>query len=361
MTYAVLSDIHAHAFTLFARTNHNGVNTRLDLILLEMERAADELLAAGGNTMIIAGDILHTRGQIDPEVLNPLRYTIEDILNKGIDIHAIPGNHDLKSAETNEVASSIQNLAQISLGGAQFKIHNRPTWLGSFGRCGIGFVPWHNTKDGLMNALAQIKMAAGDRADATDVFIHAGIDGVLSGMPAHGLTHIELGAFGFRRVFSGHYHNHKDFGNGVVSIGATTHHNWGDVGTRAGFLLVNERDGSFQFRPTEAPRFIDISGMDEDEMLLAVPGNYARFRGPAMTEQEVKDLREALVKMGALGTSIEVPRNSQVARSTKAAKAVTVEQSIEAFVKAAPPASVDPAAVIKRAIETLHETQAVAA
>lgn len=356
MTYAVLSDIHAHAFSLFSRTTGNGVNSRLDAILREMERAADELLAAGGSTMIIAGDILHTRGQIDPEVLNPLRLTIEDILHKGIDIHAIPGNHDLKSAETNELASSIQNLAQISLGGQQFQIHNKPTIIG-----GLAFVPWHNTKEGLLRDLQTLSRIAGPDLKGTDVFIHAGIDGVLSGMPAHGLTHHELGAFGFRRVFAGHYHNHKDFGNGVVSIGATTHHNWGDIGTRAGFLLVNEADGSFKFRQTQAPLFIDVSGMDETDMMLSVPGNYVRFRGPAMTEEQTKELRDELMKMGALGTSIEVPRTQQVVRSAQAAKAMTMEQSIEAFIKAAPPSSADPAAVMKRAIETLHEIQAVTA
>lgn len=358
MTYAVLSDIHAHAFTLFAKPGANGINSRLEIILNEMERAADALLAAGGNTMVIAGDILHTRGQIDPEVLNPLRMTIERIMAKGIDILAIPGNHDLKSAETSEISSSIQNLAQIDLGGAEFRVFNQRTYVVR-DDMQFGFVPWTTSKEQLLDDLKWL--ASKPNHKHLDVFIHAGIDGVLSGMPAHGLTHHELAAFGFRNVFAGHYHNHKDFGNGVTSIGATTHHNWGDIGTRAGFLLVNEMDGSFKHMPTEAPRFVDISGMTEEDMVFAAPGNYVRFRGPTMTNDQVKELREELMKMGAIGTSIEVPRTTQVLRTTQPGKAVTTEQSIEAFVKASPPASVDPTAVIKRAIETLHETQAVAA
>lgn len=357
--YAILSDIHAHGFTLFAKTNNAGVNTRLQIILDEMLRAANELQAAGGEIMVIAGDLFHTRGHIDPEVLNPVRGVVEKILMMGIDIYAIPGNHDLKSAETSELSSSIQNLAQISISGGQFQVLNKPTLVG-FDKYALAFVPWRNTKEQLLEDLDDLKTRCGGNPSGVDVFIHAGIDGVLSGMPAHGLTHTELGVFGFRRVFAGHYHNHKDFGNGVVSIGATTHQNWGDIGTKAGFLLVDESTGAITFNRSQAPHFIDISGMDELEMQMEVPGNYARFRGPTMTNDEVKELREELMKMGALGTSIEVPRTMNTVRSTQPAKAVTIAESIEAFVKSAPPATVDPAAVVKRAIETLNESQAVA-
>jgi len=41
--------------------------------------------------MIIAGDLFHTRGIIDPEVLNPLRDTITKILALGMEVNAIPG------------------------------------------------------------------------------------------------------------------------------------------------------------------------------------------------------------------------------------------------------------------------------
>lgn len=358
MPYAVLSDIHAHSFTLFSKTEADGTNSRLRIILNEMKRAADELVKVGGTTMVISGDIMHTRGQIDPEVLNPLRETINSILGLGVTIYAIPGNHDLKSAETNELSSSIQNLVQIHNTGGEFFVYNEAEVKFCAG-FNLGFVPWHNTKEGLLTDLEKIKTIAGAHVGVTDVFIHAGIDGVLSGMPAHGLTSTELAAFGFRRVFAGHYHNHKDFGDGVVSVGATTHHNWGDVGTRAGFLIVDEKTGAITHHASEAPRFVDISGMPEEDLLFAVPGNYVRLRGAAMTEDEIKAMRSELLGLGALATSIEVPRTTTVLRPAAAAKAITIEQSIEAYVKSAPPASVDPALVVKRAIEVLHESQAV--
>lgn len=357
MTYCVVSDIHAHAWTVFSKTDPDGVNSRLRITLNELERAADELLAAGGNIMIWGGDALHTRGQIDPEVLNPLRATVETILNKGVNIYAIPGNHDLKSADTNQLASSIQNLQQISVAGGVFQIFNEPVLRDE----GFAFVPWRNTHEQLLADLREIADAAGPGVGQVDVFIHAGIDGVLSNMPAHGLNHVKLGSFGFRRVFAGHYHNHKDFGNGVYSIGATTHQNWGDVGTRAGFLLVD--DQSVQFRASNAPSFIDVSAIQPEDLPLVLPGNYARFRGATMSNDDVAMMRKEFLAMGALGVSIEVPRTSSVTRSTTPVKARTTEESIDAFVKAVPP--VDPAVkaedVVKRSIEILHESQAVAA
>jgi hypothetical protein len=360
MVYAVLSDIHAHSFTLFGKTGSDGVNSRLRIILDEWERAADVLLDLGGKRMFIAGDLFHTRGQIDPEVLNPVRATVESILARGISIYAIPGNHDLKSAETQELSSSIQNLSQVALTGGQFEVFNKPTYT-TFGDQNALFVPWQNTTEGLLAQLQDIadNWSNVDRSQ-TDLFIHAGIDGVLSGMPGHGLSHTDLGAFGFRRVFAGHYHNHKDFGNGVVSIGATTHHNWGDIGTRAGFLIVEKATGKITFHQSKAPHFIDVSGMTEEDMMFAVPGNYARFRGPTMTNDQVDELRDALVQFGAIGTSIEVPRSQTVLRTNTPGKAMTIEQSIEAFVKASPSATIKPEDVIRRAIETLSASQAVA-
>lgn len=359
MVYCVISDIHAHSWSLYSKQNADGVNSRLRIILDEMERAAKELISHNGDRMIIAGDLFHQRGQIDPEVLNPVRDTVERIMAMGIDIEAIPGNHDLKSADTSQLSSSIQNLSQISLGGQQFQIHNSAEIIYAKDN-NFAFVPWRNTKKELMEDLADLAKLASAGLSATDVFIHAGIDGVLDGSVSGGLTHQELAAFGFRNVFAGHYHNHKDFGDGVVSIGATAHHNWGDIGTKAGFLLVDERTGTFEFRPTEAPRFIDVSGLTEDEMLLTVPGNYARFRGPAMSTDEVNELRDYLRGIGAVGVSIEAPRTATTLRSSAPGKAMSVSESIEAYVTAVPPVNgLTVEEVAKRSIEVFNESRSV--
>lgn len=360
MKFAVLADLHAYGSTIYSGTDVDGVNTRLNLILNELRRTARTLKAQGGSVIFIAGDIFHTRGSIDPEVLNPLRETIEDILDFGIDIHAIPGNHDLKSADSRQLSSQIENLGQISIAGGMFRCYNQVDAI-QIGDQWFGFVPWRNKLADLHEDLGDL--SAHPCHAEMHVFIHAGIDGVLSGMPAHGLTDADLAAYGFKRVYAGHYHNHVVFPGGkVVSIGATTHHNWGDVGTRAGFLIVDTDADTVTFHDTQAPKFCDLTGLDELEMELECKGNYVRFRGPTMTQTEINELRDQFRKWGARGVSIEVPKATVATRAaaTPTGKGVTLDKSVENYIdgSATIPASIDKAKLKRRAQEVLDASRA---
>ena len=191
--------------------------------------------------------------------------------------------------------------------------------------------------------------------------IHAGIDGVVTGMPDHGLTAKILGDFGFKHVFAGHYHNHKVLEHGVVSIGATTHHSWRDVDSKAGFLLV-EGD-KIQFHATHAPRFIDISGWDEDDIKMEAPGNFIRFRGPPMDAKDLEELRKWLSTLGAKGVQVDVAKVSASARSaaSPASGARSLDDSVLAFVDASAsvPATIDKAKLKQRAADVLNRARAV--
>lgn len=357
MIYGVVSDIHGNNWTVFSSTNPDGVNSRLRIILNELLRAAQTVKDAGGKTLICAGDILHTRGSIDPEVLNPVRDTFKQILAMGVSVYAIPGNHDLKSKDSRELSSAIQNLEEISLEGTEFRVFNEPTTIVIDGQL-FGFVPWRHTREELLADLEQLSKKTD--AKKMDVFIHAGIDGVLSGMPAHGLTAEMLAEFGFRRIYAGHYHNHHHFGNGVYSIGATTHQVWGDVNTKAGFLIV--RDGVVTWHDTMAPKFVDVSEMDELEMEAECLNNYVRFRGPAMPQSAITELRNAFKSWGALGTSIQVPKAAAATRATVGPSTKrSLAESVETYVTENKniPDHLDRAKVAARAAETLRLSQEV--
>lgn len=359
MTYGIFSDPHNHQWSSFAETLPDGTNSRLAATLTEFTRAGAEVLAAGGRTLVCAGDIFHTRGSIDPEVLNPVRDAFRAVNDSGVDILIIPGNHDLKSRDTRRLSSAVENLVYESLEGKKTEVFNVPSFSNASGEL-VAFVPWRETIPSLLVDIEQIAVKAADMGvlAQTDLFIHAGIDGVLSGVPAHGLTAEKLGKFGFRRVFAGHYHNHANMGHGVYSIGALSHQTWSDIGTKAGFLLVT--DTTVTFRESRAPQFIDISGRPEDEIELLAPGNFVRFRGDPMTQAEVNELRDGLRKMGAKGVSIEVPRKTTALRQAAPAKGQTLDQSIEGFVKVATlPPTVDRQRVLTRAIETLNTSRAV--
>lgn len=349
MTYGVISDLHCHDWSAFSSTMSDGVNSRLRLTLDEIDRVCEAVKVAGGSEVVIAGDIFHNRGSIDPEVLNPTRAVFLKWMANGINFLAIPGNHDLKSDEANELSSAITNLGL----GARFRIFNKPTVHVANG-LKRAFVPWRKTRERLIKDIESV-CPASVRGDV-DLFLHVGIDGVISGMPDHGLTAKELADFGFRRVFAGHYHNHKVMEDGkVISIGSTTQQTWSDVGTRAGFLLVD--DTSVQFRAARAPSFVDISGMPMEDIELATPGNYVRLRGSAMTPTEIQKIRQLLENLGALGVSIQVAV-APVTGVPLTKRGVTLEESIDSFVDGRKlPSTVDKEVVVKMAIEVLAEAR----
>jgi DNA repair exonuclease SbcCD nuclease subunit len=356
MTYIVTSDLHLHAWSVFSHHTPEGINNRLAITLAELERAAAHAVKQDNPLMVIAGDIFHQRGVLDPEVLNPTRASFQRILAMGVSIIAMPGNHDLKSRETHELSSSIQNLVQFDIETmSDFKIYNEPSVITTGGKT-IGLIPWFDTAEGLRLALET--MAACADAPNMDVFIHAGIAGVLPGLKG-ALTPAYLQSLGFKRIFAGHYHNHKDLGGGVYSIGASTHHNWGDVSSLAGYLEVS--DARVTFHDTLAPKFVDISGMDEDDIQLEAPGNYVRFRGAAMTQDDIKELQGELKKMGALGVSIQVPRAVVSARAASPTSSRTLDQSIADYVDADLEVSlnVDRKEVASRAAAILNDVRSV--
>lgn len=362
MKAAITADIHFHPWTLFSGITPDGVNERLQIVINELERAATTVLAEGGSTMIISGDVFHARGSLDPEVLNPVRDCFERIVDMGMKIIIIPGNHDLKSDDTRRLSSAVENLSRISPGNGYIKVVNKAEMCEIDGQM-FGFVPWRHNTEALLTDLDLLSKVI--NANQAHVFIHAGIDGVLSGMPGHGLTPSDLSAFGFKGVYAGHYHNHADMSAGlpnrVMSIGATTHQNWGDVGTRAGFLILNTDDDTVTFHDTRAPKFVDVSGLDEMDMEIEAAENYVRFRGPQMTQEQINEFRGELKKWGALGISIEVPRVTTNVRTTAPSTGLSLAQSVDKFVdemKDVPP-SVDKAAVSKRALTILNETRSV--
>lgn len=327
MTYGVVSDLHCHKWSTYAGIDRSGVNSRLRIILDELLRTAKAVIDAKGSTLVIAGDIFHVRGSLDPEVLNPTQDAIRQILDMGISIEAIPGNHDLVGDDTTRLGSAIQTLAETFSSEATIRVFNEPTYVP--GDRPRAYVPWRSNTKHLLADIANLGTEIGSDVDQVDLFIHAGIDGVITGMPDRGLTAKELGDFGFRNVFAGHYHNYKSLGAGVYSIGASTHQTWSDVGTRAGFLLVGTKVEHF---PAAAPEFIDIGGMDADELKLTVPGNYVRLRGGTMTIEQIAALREELELLGAKGVSIQVVRDKGVAARPASATSRTLDQSVAHFI-----------------------------
>lgn len=325
--YLIFSDPHFHNWSQFSTTTPEGLNSRLKITIDEMHRAVSELIKRGGDVMYIGGDLFHVRGSIDPEVFNPVHEAFRNILARGVTIFAIPGNHDLAGKDTTEIGNAFQSFGSL----AGFHVVTQGVTMTTMHN--VLMIPWQATKDQLREVIANFRAEYKDGHSDCDLIIHVGIDGVLPGVPDAGLSAAEVASWGFRRVFAGDYHNHKIMEDGkVISIGATTHQNWGDIGSKAGFLIVD--DENVEFHASHAPSFIELTADDDEEDIpLLVDQNYVRIRGMKMTDSEIHAFRENLEEMGARGVSFQVTRETVSARGASSlVKAASLDESVDKFI-----------------------------
>ena len=316
--YGLMADLHLHAWSAFSTVTPEGVNSRLKGLLSEIVRCAEEVRGHGGDTIVMAGDVFHVRGSVSPSVLNPTLDTLKGLTSSGIRVIALAGNHDLEGKNSTRLGSAI-----TALEGVGVHVVNKTEAIDHM-LC----VPWVEHIDDLKGLLALFNK---DETKGYDLIMHAPIDGVLMGIPNHGLAPEYLADLGFDRVFSGHYHHHKEFSGKVYSIGALAHHTWSDVNSKAGFLIVG--DGFVEWRQSRLPEFIDITGdMDWEEARLLVDGNFARAKVTTSKMSDVESLREALLAEGAQGVIIQTIKTAKVERTGAVAASVKAGASIEASI-----------------------------
>jgi DNA repair exonuclease SbcCD nuclease subunit len=323
--YGLISDTHHHNWTAFASVNANGINNRLQQILDETLRAGDAVLKAGGDTLVHAGDLFHVRGSVAPSVLNPTLEAYKKLIDSGLKVILVAGNHDLEGREANDLGSAMTALREI---GCQVVNHFDSPAYPEF--C---LVPWEPSVSSLKHQLTTLASSFSDVAEV-DLILHAGIDGVIKGLPPHGLDADFLSKLGFRRVFAGHYHHHKQLAPNVWSIGALTHQTWSDIGTKAGFVIVS--DAGVKWHSTHAPNFVEIDGATSaDDIPLIVDGNYVRAKVFTSKTAEIEALRKFLHDSGALGVTIVAQPSTGVTRTSSSIKAgASVSVSVADYIAA---------------------------
>lgn len=323
--YCLVSDIHFHNWSAFSKED-GGINSRLNIIIEEMRKVLNCALSEGAN-VYMAGDLFHVRGSLAPSVVNPVKNLFREYTELGVKIRAIPGNHDLESNESSEMGSAVEVLAPCGVIVSPDVVY--------YADDNVLMVPWRSKCEDLLDELNELA----DKHPGADLIIHAPVNGILIGVPDHGIWASQLRAFGFKRVFAGHYHNFKEIEDTIYSIGALTHQTWSDVGTFAGYLTVT--DTEVCHLESQSPSFIDIdAGMTEADLRAKVPGNYVRLKIGEATEAQIKDARKELIALGAEGISIQaIPVTKITARTGTVKSGASVMESINEWLKVNPPAS----------------------
>lgn len=330
--YGIQSDSHHHNWSAFSHTTSDGINNRLQGCLDEVRRLAAEVKSAGGNTIYHTGDLFHVRGQITPSVLNPTLDVYRRLIEEGFVIRILAGNHDLEDRHVTRTGSAVTALEGI---GCQ--IVNKPT---RFDDDKVVMIPWIESvkalKEEIKTTTDHLTQSGEDVSDWT-LMVHAPIDGVIVGLPDHGLTAADLEAYGFKHVFSGHYHHHKQLTETVYSVGALAHYTWSDVGHKAGFLVVD--DLKVRWFKSHLPQFVEIDGsMDELDIQAVVPGNYVRAKIKIVKQIEIEQFRKYLTNLGAKGITIIASKPvADVQRANAAVKAgASIETSVTQFISGSP-------------------------
>lgn len=357
--YGLMADLHLHRWSSFATDLGDGMNSRLAGLLSEIHRCAEAVSKADGDTIVMAGDIFHVRGSVAPSVLNPTIDWLTTVNAKyGTHFKIIPGNHDLEGKNSTRIGSAVTALQRDFV-----EIHNETCRAPDQGAV---MIPWFDSISDLKMQLEKHGPVATAKAGLLDAIIHAPIDGVIAGLPLHGLDPEYLATLGYRHVFSGHYHNHKAFPGGAVSIGALAHHTWSDVGSKAGFLLVTPphpelviKGPAFRWFKSHLPEFVDLTKLTElspEDIAMTVDRNYVRVKVEASKVKEVEEARKELLDMGALAVLVQAEPKAPVAEvrggTVSIKSGASLEVSVGEFI-AGMKDLVDPKAVAAEALSVL--------
>ncbi len=347
--FGIASDLHFNRWSTFAGVDEEGINTRLNHILSALREGCARVAANKGHVVYLAGDLFHVRGSIAPSVLNPVLDCFREIIDDfGIAFRIIPGNHDLESNDSRRLTNACQALESLGC-----DVNTEPVFYADHS---LYMIPWMPHLDDVRRALREGRA----KHDARRAIIHAPINGVLYGIPDHGLDAAELDKYGYERIFAGHYHDHRDLGSSVTSIGALTHQTWSDVGTRAGFLVVDEHGVHRQWE-SDAPRFIDYDlDWDEADAEMNCDGNFVRVKLGAAAESEIQTVRQSILDAGALGCVVQAtPQAAAVTRTgATVSSGARIEQSIEDWIKGAA-LGVDEGEVYKESLDVLAQIEEV--
>ncbi len=327
--YLLVSDTHYHPWSQFSTITPAGINSRLQELLDETIRAAEELKERGGHLMIHAGDVFHVRGVLTPTCLNSVCETYRKIKEMGISIYAISGNHDLEWEQWARISSAVTTLgSEVITPNEKYGQVFRLSYFEEMPN--IFLFHWNPDYEMLLESMKEIADTVPGKKDA---IIHAPVEGVLS-IPGKAISVESLVDIGFDRVFAGHYHNHKDLGGGVYSIGALSHYTWGDVGSKPGYVFVYP--DRVEYRAGRTPRFVDIPlGIDDSELFDLADGNYVRFSTEETEPKRLAEIQNYLKMVcGAKGVQIKVLGSETKASRTKevVSKLDTMDKAVEKYV-----------------------------
>lgn len=208
----------------------------------------------GIDAIIHLGDIVDRRKYINYVTAKALHKDfIEPIQDRGLNLHAIIGNHDTYFKNTNEI-----NSMDVLYGkGSSINYYSSPTEI-DIDDCLIALVPWICTS----NSEESFKFIRETRAQVLLGHLElAGFEMYKGSSSDNGYDPLIFSRFDV--VCSGHFHHKSNKGN-VHYLGAPYEMTWSDYDDPRGFHIFDTRSRSLEFIKNPNNIFIKLFYDDTD-------------------------------------------------------------------------------------------------
>ena len=325
MKVLLFSDLHAHAFRPYSKVGPNGRNSRLQdalNILEEINTIANE---NNVDLILFAGDLFHIRpgvGAMKIPTFNAVFEAVARLRMRSRQVALLVGNHDQGNKEGTEHS--------IYAFGSILTVMDEPKWYQfdvSGEKLAVLALP-AAAPEVHRKAITEGLDVTTPAADYHIILGHLGIDGASVGtnFKLHGGQTLKLEELRYNEVafvFLGDYHMPQKLRGNVFYIGATHHHNWGDVGQQRRCLIWDTKPVMTLVHPqpqehflAAAPSFIRI-GIEhwKEQPGYLYDGNFVRVvHDSSVTPEEMDRIKTSITDAGA--QVVEFWRNPETQSTT---------------------------------------------
>lgn len=213
--------------------------------------------------IIIGGDVFTNRSGQPLTCLTTWKDIVDDMYEKEIRLHIIPGNHDKTDADDERSYLDIYSHCNLYRNAQIVKIR------------GVEFVMVPYFKDEKwLSEWQEVDTQRSGNCPAI-LITHIGFDGVHNNDGSVVSSEIKPSMFqDYSKVLIGHYHNASQLGKNVFYTGSAYQNDFGENITDKGFTVIYN-DGSIKFVASHFPKYIKQTiAADDTESLKNLLENY---------------------------------------------------------------------------------------
>lgn len=322
----LLADVHAHAYQ-GSKILANGRNKRLQDVIACLDQAL--CVTRKGTSLVIAGDLFHTRKGVLPEVLQAVGEWLNRAQSVRVPVYILAGNHDLSIGGDGSASVVALRHAHIITEACRLEIDGHM----------VGFVPYAEDPE-YVRSIAKTHAKAG----ATVLVAHLGLGDprfadcipVDYEVPGH-INLDDLRGDDFEQVFLGHYHNPQELASNVRYIGSPLQLSFREAGQAKGFVQFDngkvkriENDWSPKFLKMDAAQA--VAQLAHGEIAAT---DFVWVTG--CTREDAKDLRAGAEATGmTIRVEHEHPVHHKIRIDASAGDADMLHQYVRATTPEAP-------------------------